>query len=264
MYPKLLHLYGPFELNSFNALIMLGIVVFIRMALKHPGREKYIASDDFINLTFEATLAGIIGGRTLHVLSEWNQYHSLLDMLSIWKGGMSILGALIGVLIYTATTVIRKKIAPLALFDIAALYAPLIHGIARIGCFLTGCCYGAHTLLPWGVTYTHPLVMAPLHLKIHPTQLYSSLVYLLLFILLQRLSHYYQLNTGRLLMFYLIGMSFERFFIDFFRGDRIMVHNAQLSFLSFHQWIALGILLCSIAALIYLERKDPKLNPSST
>ena len=40
-------------------------------------------------------------------------------------------------------------------------------------------------------------------------------------------------------MLYLMAMSFERWFVDFFRGDRIMLkYPHHFSFFSFHQWIA--------------------------
>ncbi len=254
MYPKLIHLYGPFELNSFNALIMVGIGVFLKAALNHPGREAYISQEDFISISVEAALAGILGGRLLHVLSDWQNYTSLYDMLSIWNGGLSILGALIGGLSYCIISFTSKKIEPMAVLDIAAIYVPLIHAIARIGCFLTGCCYGASTDVPWAIQYVHPLVVAPLHIKIHPTQLYSSALYFALFVLLKSLSTQYRLGTGKLLMLYLMGMSLERFIIDFFRGDRIMIAHPVYSLLSFHQWIALALFSVSLLGLLYLNR----------
>ncbi|MBA2307682.1 prolipoprotein diacylglyceryl transferase [Candidatus Dependentiae bacterium] len=262
MYPKLLHLYGPFELNSFNALIIVGIAVFMRAVLAHPGRDAYISKDDFINLSLEAALAGIIGGRLVHVLSDWQHYSSLYDILSIWNGGLSILGAILGVFSYSIISLTAKHIPPLAVFDIAALYAPLIHAIARIGCFLTGCCYGAQTAVPWAIEYVHPLIVAPLHIKIHPTQLYSSALYFLLFFALRRVSAYYPVGTGRLLMLYLMGMSLERLLVDFFRGDRIMMAHPAFQFLSFHQWLALAIFCTAGIGLVYLERKSHSSSPS--
>ena len=45
MYPKLLHIYGLIEINSFNAaLSLLGIGLFFYAALRHPGLEKYIST----------------------------------------------------------------------------------------------------------------------------------------------------------------------------------------------------------------------------
>lgn len=251
MYPKLLHIYGPIEINSFNAALMGGIALFFYAALRHPGLGKYITTHDFINISVESAIAGILGGRILHIISEWKSYDSFWQMLGIWNGGLSILGAIAGIAGYSLWSLKRKGLPIFELFDIAALYAPLIHGVARIGCFLVGCCYGCPTSLPWGVTYTHPLVAAPLHVHLHPTQLYSSLLFFGIFILMKFVIAKKVTRAGQLSMVYLMAMSFERLFVDFFRGDRIVVSTKTgVSFFSFHQWIALCIFVG--ACMIFL------------
>ena len=105
-------------------------------------------------------------------------------------------------------------------------------------------------------TYTR-LAVAPLHIKLPPTQLYSSARYLLiLFVVLKSLSRYYQIGTGRFALLYLMGMSLERFLIDFFRGDRIMNGHPVYGFLSFHQWIALALFCIASLGFLYLSQKS--------
>ncbi len=54
-------------------------------------------------------------------------------------------------------------------------------------------------------------------------------------------------------------MSFERFFVDFFRGDRIPVSSFGFSFLSFYQWVALSIFSIALIGLIIIQTiKHPK------
>ncbi len=239
MYPTLLHIYGPLQINSFNAAIMAGIALFFYAAFRHPGSEKWVRKSDFFNTCIESGIAGIIGGRLLHVLSQWHDYESFYDMLALWNGGLSILGALAGVLIYSVWSLRRKQLPILPIYDIAAVYVPLAQGMGRIGCFLVGCCYGCPTSLFWGVTYTHPLAVAPLHIQIHPTQLYSSLIFFGIFLFMRFFAFPRARRPGELSMLYLMAMSFERWFIDFFRGDRIML-SGHYSF-SFHQWVAFFI-----------------------
>lgn len=252
MYPKLLHIYGMVEINSFNAALMVGIGLFFFAALRHPGLGKYISTSDFINISVESAIAGILGGRLLHIISEWRSYTSLWQMLSIWNGGLSILGALAGVVCYSLWSLKQKGLPVFELYDVAALYAPLIHGVARIGCFLVGCCYGCPTSLPWAVTYTHPLVAAPLHVQIHPTQLYSSLLFFGIFILMRFVIAKRTTRAGQLSMLYLMTMSFERWFVDFFRGDRIMLNSTSFSF---HQWIAMSIFLGALVIFLCLRSR---------
>ncbi len=236
MCPKILSLYGPFELNSYNLAYIIGISLFIYLANKHPSRARYFTTAAFINLCIEAALAGIVGGRILHVISSLSDYPTFLSYLSIWDGGLSVLGGLIGVITYITWYCYRHKIPVLELTDIGALYAPLLHAIGRLGCFFVGCCYGASTQGSISITYTHPEVFAPLGIALHPAQLYSALAYLILFGILYALKNRTTI-PGMLTMWYLIGMSIERFMVDFVRGDRI----ATGSPLSFYQWIALAI-----------------------
>jgi phosphatidylglycerol:prolipoprotein diacylglycerol transferase len=58
--------------------------------------------------------------------------------------------------------------------------------LARVGCFLAGCCYGLSTDLPWGVVFppgspahlhqvlSSPSLFPPGPLPVHPTQLYEA------------------------------------------------------------------------------------------
>ena len=177
MYPKLFSIYGPVELNSYNAAILLGIGAFFYAAFRHPTLEKTVSKSEFFNICIESALAGVLGGRLLHVLSDWQSYVSLWEMISICWMEPSILGTFLGVFCYSLWTLKRKQLPVLIIYDVAALYAPLIQAIGRIGCFLTGCCYGCPTDVVWGITYINPSVLAPLNIQIHPTQLYSSLLF---------------------------------------------------------------------------------------
>jgi phosphatidylglycerol:prolipoprotein diacylglycerol transferase len=83
---------------------------------------------------------------------------------------------------------------------------------------MAGCCYGRPTELPWGVTFTHPESLGPLGVKVHPTQLYESLL------VLGVLAVLYHLRTrkrfdGQLLGTYFLLAGLARFVVEFFRGD---------------------------------------------
>ena len=171
-------------------------------------------------------------------------------MISIWNGGLSILGAAIAVTGYCIWTLHRKSIPIGRGLDIAAVYVPLCHAIARIGCFSVGCCYGLPTEAPWSVRYTDPESLAPLNIPLHPTQLYSAFLFLLLFVVLFMVSKRSESRPGELTLLYGIGLASERFLVDFFRGDRTMVGA-----LSFHQWAALGILGAAVVGLGLLRTR---------
>ena len=51
------------------------------------------------------------------------------------------------------------------------------HAIGKLGCFAAGCCWGKECDLPWAVTFRNPdanaLTGVPLHVALHPAQLYE-------------------------------------------------------------------------------------------
>lgn len=78
--------------------------------------------------------------------------------------------ALVG--LYATARLLKKSY--LGLLDIFCISQCFSICVAKIGCFLTGCCGGIQTHLPWGVIF--PATSVP----VHPTQLYESLFGLIL------------------------------------------------------------------------------------
>jgi phosphatidylglycerol:prolipoprotein diacylglycerol transferase len=102
----------------------------------------------------------------------------------------------------------------LNLWQVADLAAPSLalgYAIARLGCFAAGCCYGRPTHLSWGVQF--PGLDTP----VHPTQLYSTLLNLLLFWWLTRVERRRHFE-GQLFALFLMGHGLYRFLIEFLRA----------------------------------------------
>ncbi len=71
----------------------------------------------------------------------------------------------------------RKKIPFFKITDVMVPFLALGIGIARIGCFMNGCCYGLPTDLPWGIVFPSHCAAGSTFpdTHIHPTQLYAIL-----------------------------------------------------------------------------------------
>jgi phosphatidylglycerol---prolipoprotein diacylglyceryl transferase len=76
----------------------------------------------------------------------------------------------------------------------------------------------AHCDLPWGITFTHPQSLGPLGIKVHPTQLYESLIVLGVFLVLYHLRSRKRFD-GQILGTYFLLAGLVRFGVEFFRGD---------------------------------------------
>lgn len=242
MSPVLLHIYGPFSINAYGLCIALGLLVALYLAKRDPRKEALISDDQGMSLLSGGIIAGILGGRILHLLVDPSQFTSWIDLFAFWEGGFAELGSIIAITAFVVIYLYRQKIDLLRLMDLAALYVPIVQGFTRIGCFFAGCCYGAPTSLAWGVTYIHPLSLAPLCVKLHPAQLYAAFCCFLLFIVLKVMAPVLK-KPGQLFSVYFMGAGLIRFTIDFWRNDRVFMQTAHriINIFSSYQWIALGV-----------------------
>lgn len=256
MIPYLFQIYGPIYANSYGLMICLGILIFTYLINQDPRRKNLITSDKLQNLILLSTLVGIIGGRALWALSNWPM--PAYDLLAVWEGGLSVLGAIIAILLFLPIYLKNKHIPVLPLLDLVAIYAPLLQAISRLGCFLAGCCYGLPTNFSWGVIYTHPDTAVPNNLKniaLHPAQLYSALILFVIFLLMHNLISKYFKQPGQLIAIYLMLSSLERFLVDFVRADQEFCQNPALKALALHQWICLGIFSYALGLFIYQSKQ---------
>lgn len=130
---------------------------------------------------------------------------------------------------------------------------PLGHAIGRVGCFLTGCCYGRPTESCLGVAFSHPVGGAPVGVKLLPVQLFESAADLVIFALLllllkKRRSRY----DG--LAWYCVLYGLARFVLEFFRYDSI---RGAILFLSTSQWLSLVLWLLA-GVLFFLGARERK------
>lgn len=250
MLPRiLLHIYGPFCIQSYGLMIVLGILVGTYFLLRDQRCKRIIQRDLLLHLMSISIIVGIAGGRLLHIFSCMDDYTTTASMLALHEGGLSILGTVLALLVFLPWYLRNIDVPVIPLLDLFSTYAPLAHAIARLGCLFAGCCHGIPSSCNWAITYTDSDTLAPLGVALHPTQLYSSLTFTLIFFVMlycKRHPGY----TGRDTLIFLTLFSFQRFIIDFWRGDRIFSSFALSYTISFHQWIALGLGIISLLVLI--------------
>jgi len=254
MYPRLIHIYGPVWIHSYGVVIALGFLMFLYLFYKDTKRCTIIQDDLFFNVVFIGLLAGIIGGRLITVVTDFEFFKdNLIEIFYPWVGGFGLIGSILGVLI-TVPFYLKKHNVPIfPLLDRAAIYAPLIQAIARWGCFFAGCCHGkpATASTIFSVVFTNEDGLAPLNIPLHATQIYSSFASFIIFLFMFFLFQKVVFKRGQLLFIYLMLESLSRFSIDFFRGDRTFLKNEYLikvftNWFSTSQLIALIVLIFAI------------------
>ena len=253
----LLHIYGPLAIHSFGLMIVIGLIVILYLFERDKKLKQLISSEQLSTIIQISLVTGVAGGRIWFLMTNPSIIESWTDIFTVWSGGLSILGALIGIITALPAYLVWHKIPILPLLDRLALYAPLLQSISRFGCFFAGCCHGLPTNLPWGVMYTDVESLAPLHIIMHPTQIYSSILLFLTFVILKFFDRYKHQKAGQILMLYIMLTSTERFVVDFWRGDQeFFALPGYVDFLSIQQFLALSLFVGALIMLIFISMKS--------
>lgn len=196
--------YGVFVATG----VLIGSIIFQKVSYKKGYSHQLISS-----IILWVVIWGLIGGRLLHIAVHFPYYYRHpFDLIKIRNGGLAVEGAVIAVLIFVTIYSKIKKFNLREMLDMLALSAPLGQAIGRIGCFLNGCCYGKTTEFFTGIQFPFSAE------KIHPTQLYYSIMYVLLFFFI-KLLYDRKLKPGIVFSSYLLGFSLIRYLVDMLRGD---------------------------------------------
>ena len=248
MHPILVH-FGSVTLYTYGFFLAMGFLAAVWFS-KRNARFYDLRPDDISDLFFVILVSGIVGARLLYVIINFDDFKaSPLDIFKLWNGGLVFFGGFIGAV---AASIVTLRIKNLPFFKTADTIAPgvaLGHGIGRLGCFFAGCCYGRQCDLPIAVQFSHPDSLAPLHVPLHPTQIYmvgANLILFLILIFLQRRKRFH----GMIFLSYIILYSVFRFIIEFFRGD--FRGDFFLEFLSVSQGIGILAIVIAVAAMVKL------------
>lgn len=223
MFPELFRI-GNFWVGTYGLLVTTGVLVGLMLAARY-SRLQGIDPEDAWNLGILAVFSAIVGAKIMLVINDWSTYSR--DLSQLWsmqtlRAGGVFYGGLIAAVVASVAYIRRHRLPVLRTCDAFAPGIAMGHAIGRLGCFSAGCCYGKPTNLPWGVVFHNPLAQeisqTPLGVKLHPTQLYESLVELLNFLILVWLLKRKR-QDGQVLGAYLFLYGFARFFIEFIRDD---------------------------------------------
>jgi phosphatidylglycerol:prolipoprotein diacylglycerol transferase len=258
MYPKVLE-FGPITIHTYGLILAAAFIVGIWVTSRNA--KKIGMNADYIwNIGLTVIFSALVGSKILLFFSDYHYYSrnfrelfslSTLRSTGVYCGGLLLA---LGSAFWYAR---RKQIAILTLADLAAPGIALGQAIARLGCLSAGCCYGAPTQMPWGITFTsqyaYDNIGVPLNIALHPTQIYEAAGNACLFIFLMwRLSKNH--IKGQILLEFLGLYALLRFVGEFYRNDDRSLVLYDL--LSMSQFIAILTILGSAAAYYYLLRRS--------
>ncbi len=239
---------GTLTIYSYGLLLCIGVLLGAKLA-STQAQKQGIEKTAIVNTVFIAAFSGVAGARLFYVIENTGYYLKYpLEIFMLQYGGLSWFGGLAAALACSAVYLKKKKVLVIRAFDLLAPFAALAQSIGRIGCLLNGCCYGRESAY-WGIYF-----------KVHdafliPTQVYSSLLLLIIFVAL-RLIQDRNLPRGSVFLAYLLLYSCGRFLIEFLRAD-----NPRILFgLSLFQFISIALFFLSLFFLsrIFCNKRQNK------
>ena len=241
---------GPLSIRYYGVCFMLAFLLgYCLMGWIYRKEDKPIQDlDSLLTYVFFGTL---IGARLGHVLFYQPDYYFSrpTEILKIWQGGLASHGAAIGICV--ALYLFSRKCPQqnfMWVMSRGCIIVALAGFFIRLGNFFNSEIYGVYTTLPWAVTFLQ-VDSVPRH----PTQLYESLSYLLIFSLLLAYYNKYraQVNAHMMLGFFFTSVFSARFLLEFtkdFQADfeqTLPLHMGQILSIPL---IALGVVLMVVGS----------------
>jgi phosphatidylglycerol:prolipoprotein diacylglycerol transferase len=256
MHPILIDL-GRFQIRAYGFMLAVSFLLGIWFAGRR-AKKFGVDPQKILDLSVIIILAAVVGSRLLYVVFHLGQYSNPLEMFALWQGGATFYGGFLLAMAASYWWVQKNNLNFLTVADILSPSIALGLVFTRVGCLMSGCCFGKPTDHAWGLVFppdspagaAAALAASRMGLDrvaLHPTQVYASLKGLVIFILLMTLQPVLR-KRGATFGLFLVLYGIGRFTIDFFRYYE---ENARvLMGLSFNQVISVGLIVIGVVLLL--------------
>ena len=252
---------GPFHIRYYGLFFVIAFVISYMLFLKMFKREKLpVSLLDKLSIT--VFLSVFIGARLGHCFFYEPAYYlsDPLKIFAVWEGGLASHGAAIGILIGLWLFCRKHKKSYLWILDRIGIVVAVSGCLVRLGNLMNSEIYGHVTNLPWGFVFA----LRGENLPKHPTQIYESLCYLLLFFFLWYLykNHLKQLKRGMLFGIFLVLLFSIRFLIEFLKEPQVAFEQNMV--LNMGQLLSIPFILTGAVLLfrsIIWGKPDDSLHP---
>jgi prolipoprotein diacylglyceryl transferase len=244
---------GPLSLNIYGLAIACGVIAAVWLFGKRLEERNSGTADDASSIAIWAVIAGVIGARLYHVVTDWDRFtDNYAAIPKLWEGGLGIPGGLaagipVGLLIAKGKGISMPMAA-----TCAAPAIPLAQAIGRLGNYFNQELYGKATSLPWALEIDDAYLLDGYAsgTTFHPTFLYELLWSLALCGVLLWIDRKWRPGLGQLMAMYIIGYGTGRFWVEGLRIDRA----DELAGLRWNQWVAIAMVVGGSVALAMMRR----------
>jgi phosphatidylglycerol:prolipoprotein diacylglycerol transferase len=237
-------------------LVTLAIIVSVGVGLAR-SRRFGVSAGRFADLMLFVVAGALLGAKLTLFLTSYDPSRSAgAQLLALTRAGGVFFGGLIGALLVFIGYTRKHNLPTWPVADAAAPGMALAQSIVRMGCLMSGCCYGRPAEVPWAIVFNNPLSKlrwnTPQWTPLHPTQVYEALAALLIAVVLlatEKLGRYF---PGRTFWTYMILTATSRIVLEHFRGNP----RGTVLGVSTAQAMMLVLIPISAAMLIALRTKS--------
>lgn len=260
--PVLIHL-GSFGIRWYSLLFVLGFVIGWYI-FKWFFRREGIPEKLLDPLLYTLLICTIVGARLGHCIFYQPDYYfgswqGFLEIFQPWKGGLASHGGTIALFLgmwwFSAHYGKKHDFDYVWIIDHLAIAVALTGSLIRLGNLFNSEIYGPVTSQPWGVIFEIRGETEPRH----PTQMYESITYMALFIIMMCLYKFKldKLHRGFFIGFFLVGCFGMRFIIEYFK-EANKYFDLGFTTINIGQALSIPFIILGIAFLIYAAvRKIP-------
>jgi phosphatidylglycerol:prolipoprotein diacylglycerol transferase len=248
---------GPVAIRWYGMMYVVAFAVGYKLLERRRNRGLFqVSKEGLENLLTYLIVGMLVGARLAYTLIyNFSEYAANpLEILAVWRGGLSYHGAIAGMAVALLLFSRRYKVSYLQCLDTVACAGAIGVFFGRMGNFINGELYGRATDGPWAMIFPTD----PDKLPRHPSQIYQGLTEgVLLFFLLRAIENAgiknKWLKTGAMTGFYLIGYGVFRFITEFAREP-----DKQLGFVlgpfSMGQILCFIMILVGAAVVAYIQK----------
>ncbi|MBR3242944.1 MAG: prolipoprotein diacylglyceryl transferase [Parasporobacterium sp.] len=257
-------------MDAYTLLGIIGVLLSLGIALLLQRRTKLTISH-ILYLGLCAVAGMFVGGHLLFFIvglpdfirNDVPNIHNMtefFDSLYYAASGMVFYGGLLCALLFMYLYIRIRKLPGRSYLNNTVITFPVFHACGRIGCTLTGCCYGIEYHGHFAIQYTEAQVSPGIndHLvdftrfPVQPLEAFLELVIFgILLALFLKKGDRFAVTSSYLLMY-----SVVRFFDEFLRGDELRGFWGPLST---SQWISIAIFVVTVIYLIVKRQQLRKL-----
>jgi prolipoprotein diacylglyceryl transferase len=209
------------SLHMYGLMLALGVLAAYKIAeirYAKQGRDP----NDIGRIAVVTVIAGVLGARIYHLFTgyKWDQ-DGIAGAFQIWKGGLSIWGAVAGGAIGVIVMCRRYHLDTLAVCDAIGPGVVIAQAIGRWGNWFNQELFGKPTTVPWAlkIDVDHRPPQYLTSATFHPTFLYESLWCLLVFATILWAERRFSFRKGQAFMLYVSMYTFGRVFFEAMRSD---------------------------------------------